>query len=352
MKRAHALVASALALTSILVATLTLAAPRSAKHAAGAAGPAKSLLEGLELFQLDSPHSPIGFDVTWMGLTKVHGSFDDCLGTLVYDGQDLTHSSVSILARTPSLHTGSALRDKDLKGVDWFDVEKFPTAFFRSTAIVREGDGYRMHGSLTIHGVTREVEFPFNFLGRLAQADHEVRVGFEGRLTLSRRDFGLSGPARFNAMTELGKAMISDEVQIPLTIEGWRAGAGDTLSDRTADSLARRIGTAGMTAAAKEYRGRKAVTADSLMEVNESVLNTLGYALLERGEPQQAIQIFQLEAESYPRSAFSLTGLAQAYATVGDSARAIESGTKALVLNPNALRALEILRRLRRDSAG
>jgi polyisoprenoid-binding protein YceI len=352
MNRAHAFPALAAA---TLVIGASLASPFSAAAARRVAGQSRSataaaprsLLEGLEIFQLDGPHSPIGFSVSWMGLSKVRGGFDECIGTIVLDTVDITRSSVSILARTPSLHTGSALRDKDLKGADWFDVEKFPTALFRSRSIVRDGDGYRMRGSLTIHGVTREVEFPFSMTGRLVQPSHEVRVGFEGRLAVRRQEFGLIGPARFNVLTEMGKAMIGDEVELPLAIEGWRAGPRDTLFDHAADSLARRVGTAGFASVAKEYRELKARTPDSLMVVDEAVLNNLGYAYLERNQPVNALSAFQLEVESAPRSAFAFTGLTQAYAALGDSVHAIESGTKALAMNPNALRTVEILRRIR-----
>jgi tetratricopeptide (TPR) repeat protein len=163
-----------------------------------------------------------------------------------------------------------------------------------------------------------------------------------------RQEYGLGGPARFNALTEMGKAMIGDEVDLPLAIEGWRAGARDTLFDHVADSLARRVSLAGFAAVARQYRDLKAHTPDSLMVVDEGVLNTLGYAYLERAQPENALNAFQLEAESYPHSEFPLTGLTQAYASMGDSTRAIASATRALAVNPNALRALEILSRIRR----
>ena len=331
----------------VCAAALPRTAPAAARHVPERAhAPARSLLQGLELYQLDSPHSPIGFSVAWMGLSKVRGSFDDCAGTIVLDTTDLTRSSVSIVARTASLHTGNAQRDKDLKGPDWFDVATYPTALFRSTSIARDGDRLRMRGTLTIHGVTHEVEVPVAFLGRLARATHEVRVGFEGDLVLHRRDYGIVGPARFNALTEMGKAMISDDVDLPLAIEGWRAGARDTLPDPVADSLARRMTLAGFATVARECREARAHTPDSLVAVNEAVLNGLGYALLDRGQPEGAVNVFQLEAEFYPRSEFPLTGLSQAYATLGDSAHAVECGARAVAMNPNALRAREVLRRV------
>src|SRR5260221_1304436 len=128
------LVAATLVIGANLVPRFAPAASRRAaspSRAAAATAP-HSLLAGLELYQLDGPHSPIGLSVTWMGLSKVRGSFDDCACTIVFDPTDVTRSSVSILVRTPSLHTGNARRDKDLKGPDWFDVEKFPTALLQS----------------------------------------------------------------------------------------------------------------------------------------------------------------------------------------------------------------------------
>jgi polyisoprenoid-binding protein YceI len=355
MNRFHAvfaLAAGTLILAATLVASPSGAFTRRAAKPSHAVTTAErhSLLEGLEIFQLDAPHSPIGFTVSWMGLSKVRGVFDECIGTIVFDTTDITRSSVSILVRTPSLHTGSTLRDKDLKGPDWFDVEKSPTALFRSESIARDGDGYRMRGSLTIRGVTREVEFPFSWAGRLVQPSHEVRVGFEGRLIVRRQEFGLTGPARFNVMTAMGKAMIGDEVELPLAIEGWRAGPRDTLFDHAADSLARRVTSEGFARVTKEYRELKAHTPDSLMVVDEAVLNNLGYAYLERSQPENALRAFQLELEGAPRSAFALTGLTQAYAALGDSVHALESGSKALAVNPHALRTMEIVRRIRPEA--
>src|SRR5712692_1762823 len=101
MNRVHAvsaLAAATLVIGASLVPRFSAAsAPRVAtpSHAATAAAP-HSLLEGLEIFQLDGPHSPIGFTVSWMGLSRVHGGFDECIGTILLDTTDITRSSVSI----------------------------------------------------------------------------------------------------------------------------------------------------------------------------------------------------------------------------------------------------------------
>jgi polyisoprenoid-binding protein YceI len=339
--------------TALLLTALPAFAAK-APATKGPAAPAKSLLADVDLFLISTPHSLIEFGVTWMGISRVRGTFDDFVGTIAVDRQDLTRSSVSLIVRTKSLSTGDERRDRDLKGADWFDVEKYPEATFRSTAIVQDGDRYRLRGTLSLRGNSREVEIPFTFNGRIhgrGSGLPETRVGFEGRLTLSRKEWGLVGPQRFNVLTEVGKAMVGDPIDLTLAVEGWRAGVPDTLPHPPADSLARRVASKGFATVAREYRAALAATPDSLMAVDEGVLNSVAYALLYRGQTADALALFRLEAETHPQTVFALVGLTQTYATMGDRENAIASGEKAVALNPSALRAVEILRQIRSRTA-
>ena len=97
----------------------------------------------------------------------------------------------------------------------------------------------------------------------------------------------------------------------------------------------------------KEYQLLHARTPDSLMAITEPQLNAVGIQLVERGRPVEALEMFKLEVERYPQSASGSSGLAYAYATLGDRANAIASAERAVALNPGAARALEILRHVR-----
>ena len=335
---------NALGLAALMALTVSGAAARTTKPAKSAPPPA--LLEGIEIFQIDSPHSAIDFVVPWMGVSKVHGAFRDFLGTILYDGHDLTRSSVTVIIPTANLSTNFERRDKDLRGADFFDVEKFPVATFTSREIVRSADGYVMRGDFTLHGITKPVEIPFVDNGRIKDSGGDDRIGFDGHLTIRRKDYGIIGPPRFNVVLAKG-IIIGEEVDIPISIEGWKASPRDTLPDRAADSLYRAIGTGGLATAIRNYRAVRAKTVDSLMAVDEGVLNTVGYQLVNHGRPVDAVEIFRLEAESYPRSAFAQVGLGQAYATAGDREHAVASCESAIKLNPRAVRAIEMLRRLK-----
>lgn len=335
---------------AIVVAPAAVAAAKTPK-ATRAAAPAKSLLEGLELFQVSPAHSPIEFSIGWMGLSKVRGAFADFAGTIALDRADLTRSSVTLVIRTKSLTTFNERRDRDLKSADWFDVEQFPTAVFSSREIVKQDDAYLMRGSLALHGVTKDIEIPFTFNGRLKDAGGDDRAGFEGRTTLNRKDYGIVGPARYNALLELGKAMVGDDVDLPLAVEAIHPTAKDTLFDRAADSLWRAIVARGMAPVAKDYRAQRATTPDSLLPINEQRLITVGLQLVEGGRPSDALEIFKLEAEAYPQSSSGPAGMAFAYAALGDRENAVANAEKAVALNPSATRAIEILRRARTGAA-
>ena len=329
-------------------ALMLLASPAVAAKAPKTAKPAPtppSLFEGLEVFGVGAAHSSIEFSVAWMGISRVRGSFSDFSGTLALDRKDVTRSTATFVIRTRSLTTFNERRDRDLKGPDWFDVEKYPTAVFTSREVVPQGDGYVLRGNLTIKEVTKEIEIPFALNGFVHDQGGDERVGFEGKVTLNRKDYGVAGQARFNAIMEIGKAMVGDQVELPLAVEGIRFTAKDTIQDRATDSLWRAVTTRGVLAVTKQYRELRTTTPDSLMPVNEQRLGAVGMQLIEKGRPADALELFRAQAEAFPQSAAGPANMAYACATMGDRTNAASWAEKAVALNPAATRALEVLRR-------
>jgi len=283
-----------------------------------------------------------------MGLTKVRGTFSEVQGTIAFDEQLPTRSSVTVVVKIKSLDTNNERRDRHLKSADFFDAEKYPTATFSSSSIVSTPDGYLVHGALSFHGVTREVAIPFSYLGHVVDEDSSGhRLGFDGALDFDRRDFGIVGPAEYNKLTSFGKLTIGEKVQLTLSIQG-RLSTPKRLQDPIADSLYRRVMDRGVKTVAKEYRALRGQTPDSLMAVRQPQLDRLGQFLLQTDRVTDALDVFGLEVEAFPDQPTGHVGLGQALATAGDRARAIESCQKGLALNPDATRARGLLRRLNR----
>jgi len=288
----------------------------------------------------------VSFIVPWMGISKVRGSFQDFLGSIAFDSLDLTRSSVTVIIQAKSINTGFEMRDKDLRGHEFFAVDTFPTIVFTSQEVAKTGDGYLLRGPLTIHGVTKEIEIPFVFNGHIKDAAGDDRIGFEGHLTLKRKDYGIVGPARFNVLLDKG-IIIGEDVDIPLAVEGWKPALHDTLRDPVSDSLFRVVLKSGAPTMVHQFRALRAATPDSLMAAMEAPLNGLGYQLLALQRTTDAFAIFQLEVESYPRHAFGYVGLGNTYAVAGERELARQTLEKATAINPQAARAIEILKRLR-----
>jgi polyisoprenoid-binding protein YceI len=334
-----------------MLALSCCAGAAAAARAKPQAAPPRSLLEGIEIYSIDAPHSSVEFIVPWMGISRVHGTFGEMRGAIAYDSLDLTRSSVTVILLTQSLTTHFERRDKDLKGTDFFDIQKYPAITFSSREIVKDGEVYRVRGPLTIHGVTHEIEIPMSFNGHIKDVSQDDRIGFEGAFTLKRKDYGIVGPPRFNVLLEKGM-VIGEDVEIPIAVEGWKASPHDSLRDAVADSLYRAVVARGVPAIAKQYRVARTLTPDSLMRVSEETLNTVGYQLLGQKRTADAIGLFQLEAETFPKNPFGYTGLGQAYATAGERDLAMQALEKAVALEPNAPRSLEILKRLRGRTEG
>src|SRR5262249_42367006 len=195
-----------------------------------------------------------------------------------------------------------------------------------------------LRGPLTIHGVTKEIEIPFVFNGHIKDAFGDDRIGFEGHLTLKRKDYGIVGPARLNVLLDKG-IIIGEDVDIPLAVEGWKAAPHDSLGDPASDSLYRVALKSGTAIAAQQFRELRGRTPDSLMAAKEGLLNDVGYQFLAHQRVADAIAIFKLEIESYPKNPFGYTGLGNTYAVAGDRELAKQTLEKAIEVNPQAPRA-------------
>src|SRR4029077_9828577 len=84
-----------------------------------------------DTYVFDKRHSTMGFQVRHL-FSKVPGKFDDFQGKIQFDEANPENSSVEVKIKTASVDTGVAMRDKDLRSTNFFDVEKFPEITFTS----------------------------------------------------------------------------------------------------------------------------------------------------------------------------------------------------------------------------
>jgi polyisoprenoid-binding protein YceI len=164
---------------------------------------------------IDAQHSTVGFGVRHL-VTRVNGQFRSFEGTIDFDPKSPAASKVAVTIQAASVDTNVEARDKDLRSPRFFDVAKHPTLSFVSTGISDvAGAKGRVKGTLTIHGVSREVTLETEFLGSGKDPWGNLRYGFAAYTRINRKDFGMA----WNEVIEAGGVLVGDEVEIRLDIE-------------------------------------------------------------------------------------------------------------------------------------
>jgi len=171
-------------------------------------------------YHLDPAHTRIGFVARHAMVTKVRGQFNEFVGSAVVDADDLARSAVQLTIEVDSIDTRNEQRDGHLRSNDFLALDEFPQITFVSTRVEKTGESsLELTGDLTIKGVTNSVTVPFEFEGAATDPFGNLRVGFEGSLAISRKDYGIT----WNAALETGGVLVSDKIVLEFEVSAIKA---------------------------------------------------------------------------------------------------------------------------------
>ncbi|WP_416904785.1 YceI family protein [Micromonospora echinospora] len=177
--------------------------------------PTAALAQLTGVYAIDPSHSRIGFVARHAMVTKVRGSFNDFEGRVVFDGDDPSATEVTVTIQANSIDTRNAQRDEHLRSNDFLAMETHPEITFVSTAFRQTGpDTFDLTGDLTVRGVTHPVTVPFTYEGAATDPFGNLRVGFEGSVTINRRDYGVT----WNAALETGGVLVSEKIVLEFEV--------------------------------------------------------------------------------------------------------------------------------------
>ena len=168
-----------------------------------------------DTFAIDPTHSEVGFQIRHF-VSQARGRFNEFSGTVDMDPKNLPASSVDFKIKAASIDTNQADRDKHLRSPEFFDVEKFPEITFKSKSIKATGkDTYDVTGTLTLHGVSKDITLPVTYLGQVKDPRGNTHAGFSTGITLNRKDYGIV----WNQALDAGGAMLGDDVKVNIDLE-------------------------------------------------------------------------------------------------------------------------------------
>ncbi len=174
----------------------------------------------MKTYKIDQSHSEITFKVKHMMITTVTGMFTAFDAEMTSDKEDFSDANIHFEADISSITTNNQQRDEHLKSEDFFAAEQFPKMTFKSTALKKVDDEeFMLDGELTIRGITKAVTLKGEYGGSMLDPYGNTRIGFALAGKISRKEFNLS----WNAMTEAGGIIVSDEVKLIVNVQMLKA---------------------------------------------------------------------------------------------------------------------------------
>ncbi len=172
-------------------------------------------LQASEKYVPDKAHSNIGFTVRHMVITTVPGKFSDYDVTFMFNESDLANSHVKAVIKTATIDTDNQKRDEHLRSPDFLDAQNYPHITFESNEIQKTDDGYVAKGTLTIRGISKEIEMPFKMLGPINDPWGNQKIGVEASLDINRFDYNV----KWDKTLDTGSLVVSDEVKVKLDLQ-------------------------------------------------------------------------------------------------------------------------------------
>jgi polyisoprenoid-binding protein YceI len=189
------------------------------------AAPARAATDS---YRFDTVHSQVLFNITHDGYSRPWGRLHIARGWLRFDPDHWENSATELDIDLNSLDMGDADWNKAVLKPALLDAAGHRYAHFASTSVERTDDSHGViHGQLTLRGVSKAVDVPFQFnrLARTVYGLHTV-AGFSATAALDRRDFGITAFAN----------SIGDQVLVQLEIEAIRDAGAAPASTSTSTS--------------------------------------------------------------------------------------------------------------------
>lgn len=166
-------------------------------------------------YNIESNHTYPSFEADHMGISLWRGKFNKTSGTIVLDRAAKT-GTVDITIDAASLDFGHDKMNDHAKGKDMFNVEKFPTATYKSKSIKFNGDTpVAVEGELTLLGVTKPVTLAINKFKCIQHPMFKREAcGADASGTFNRADFGLDYGVKMG---------FSPEVKLAIQVEALKA---------------------------------------------------------------------------------------------------------------------------------
>jgi polyisoprenoid-binding protein YceI len=167
-------------------------------------------------WSIDPMHSEINFKVKHLMISTVTGHFNKFNLDLETEADDFnTASNILFTADADSIDTNNDQRNAHLKSADFFHAEQHAQLKFVGAKFESKGDEAKLHGNLTIRGITKPITLNVELGGIVTDGYGRTKAGFTVTGKISRKEFGL----KWNDITEAGSVVVGDEIKVNAEVQ-------------------------------------------------------------------------------------------------------------------------------------
>jgi len=171
-----------------------------------------------EKFATDQGHTEIRVSWDHAGVSIQAAEFEKAEGLLTLDEANPENSNIDVTIDVGSISSGFEALDTHLKSADFLEVEKYPTATFKSTSITKTGDKTAdIAGDFTLHGVTKPITLKAEMthlgdhpIGKFLDYYKGKWAAFSAKTQIDHQEFGVgqfsTGPITIEIVTEMKEA--------------------------------------------------------------------------------------------------------------------------------------------------
>jgi polyisoprenoid-binding protein YceI len=155
---------------------------------------AKPSLDNQSVWQIDRSTSVVKFSVKKLLFLTVNGRLAELDGSIVFDADAISNSSVEATLAAATVDTGNKKRDTHLRSASFLDSDKFPHISFQSTAVKRgkDRDMLMVEGALTIRDTSKDIVLVVTEIDRSKSPDGKEVLYYIAETELDRYDFGIN----------------------------------------------------------------------------------------------------------------------------------------------------------------
>lgn len=173
------------------------------------------------VWKIDPSHSVVEFAVKHMMFATVKGRFATFAGEVITHPEDPTEGEVNFTVDANSIDTRDEKRDEHLRSNDFFGVGDHPQMAFTSTRVEHvPGPTFRVHGDLTMHGISRPVVLETTFNGSGVNPWGQTVASWSATTEIDREQWDMN----FNAALEAGGVLVGTNIKVNIEIEAAREG--------------------------------------------------------------------------------------------------------------------------------